>query len=90
MIFWVISALALLGALGLGYGLGRSGRARTALSLASLAVIALAALLFYADSLTGWDGLGIAVISMVGLGPCIPGLGIGALLGWLHLQRREC
>lgn len=88
MTLWVIFGALLALALTGGFGAARAGYGRAVAVLTGLLVVALAVLVVVAEEMrSGWDGLGLAIATVVGLGPLVIGLGIGGLAGWIARRR---
>ncbi|MBV7397050.1 hypothetical protein [Mameliella sediminis] len=86
MAVFILAAVAL-GSLGIGWVLVRNGL--NALTCGLAAALGLAAgWLFYMTEVTpGWDGLGYAIVLMLGALPALAGLAVGALIGrWRRIR----
>lgn len=50
-------------------------------------ILLYAAIYWYVSTLEGWDGLALAIFSLIAVMPFGAGLILGAATGWLHRRR---
>lgn len=88
MTLWGSAIGLLILALVVGSVLARAGYLRWVLVVAAVLAAVLAVLLVVAERMSaGWDGLALAILTVIGLGPVVIGLLAGGLAGWM-LRRR--
>lgn len=74
---------------GLGYGLARRGRYGTIAVLFLAAVGIFLLCIERAEGLSGWDGIGYAIVALLVIIPAAGGLVIGLVIGAVRRWRRR-
>ena len=78
-----------LSAIVFSYLLALRGRYLLILALLVAAGLLYTAIYWYVRTLEGWDGLALAIFSLIAVMPFGAGLVVGAAIGWLHQRRRK-